>query len=66
MTKVTSNNPIVQKWIDGEMDAGGTIAELEQRVLVLESLLLEFQNNPNIELGEVGHRKIEEIFEVSQ
>jgi hypothetical protein len=26
------------------------------------ALLYEFQNNPNIELGEVGHKKIEDYF----
>ena len=31
-----SKNPIVQKFLDGKMDAGGTIAALEKRIEELE------------------------------
>ena len=50
MTKVTSNNPIVQKWIDGEMDAGGTIHALEEEVekLTLEVIKLGVQRSVDI------------------
>ena len=43
MTKIISNNPIVQKWIDGEMDAGGTIHELELYIEELEKKLEQLQ-----------------------
>jgi len=32
-------NPIVQKFLNGEMDAGGTIHTLEERIEELEDLL---------------------------
>jgi hypothetical protein len=55
------------------MDAAHTNAErlryrklelddLMKRLAEADSLLYEFQNNPNIELGEKGHEKIENYF----
>ncbi len=43
-------HPIVQKWIDGENDAGGTIAELEQEVerLTLEVIKLGVQRSVDV------------------
>lgn len=58
-------HPIVQKWLDGKNDAGGTISALEERLVKLENILIELQNNPNIELGDVGFQKIEDALKVT-
>jgi len=34
---------------------------LRMRIADLEELLIEFRDNPNIELGEIGHEKISKI-----
>lgn len=36
-----TKNPIVQKFLDGEMDAGGTIAALEAAIAERDALLQE-------------------------
>jgi len=48
---------------------GAELEEVENKIVFMldlyartAALLYEFQNNPNIELGEKGHAKIEELF----
>jgi hypothetical protein len=52
-----SENPIVQKFLDGGMDAGGTIAELEHEVFTLLKA--------NTELAKLTANLIEFLTEVS-
>lgn len=58
-------NPDKDYWISGDENIKwmlDQIAALREQVTDVNELLWEFAENPNIELGEKGHSKIEDYF----